>query len=71
MKKLFAHLIILLIVPHLFSQTFYKGLRIPYDPCDPCSGASINYGKIAILTSLTRWHLILAHDLFNVKIKTK
>lgn len=44
MRKLIVQIIFLIIVTQLTSQTVYTGLNVPYDPCNPCSGANITYG---------------------------
>ena len=47
MRKLIVQIVILFSVTQLISQTVYSGLNVPYDPCNPCSGANINYGATA------------------------
>ena len=47
MKNLIVQIIILIFTSQLIGQTVYSGLNIPYDPCNPCSGANITYGTTA------------------------
>ena len=44
MKKLFyVSTFQLVLFTQVFCQTVYNGLRIPYDPCNPCNGTNIAY----------------------------
>ena len=40
MKNLIVQIIILVFTSQLTGQTAYSGLNVPYDPCNPCSGAN-------------------------------
>lgn len=47
MRHIIIYIFIVFSAIQLFSQTVYTGLRVPYDPCDPCSGTNITYGATA------------------------